>query len=112
MQRSAAPIDADPAAAATILDDVEVTSKLGGDQVAVTRGSLWQCLSSFAAGADDEFITAHWMAPKLRDDLATYIRAGAVVLGVSANTINQQRESTRVLLQHSSHRVQTHEFTL
>jgi len=48
----------------------------------------------------------------LRNDLTSYIRNGAVVLGVSSNTLDQQRQSTRVLLEHSSHRVQTHEFTL
>ena len=112
LRRAASPVELEPAAIATILGDVEMLPIVSEDRVVVTRGSLWQCLGSFATVANDELITAHWMTPNLRDDLATYIRSGAVVLGVSANSIDQQRESTRVLLQHSSYRVQTHEFTL
>ena len=100
------------AIAAIILDDVEAAPGLRDGQVVVTRNSLWQCLGSFATAAGTDLITAQWMTPKLREDLTTFIRSGAVVLGVSANTIDQQRESTRVLLQHSSYRVQIHEFTL
>ena len=68
-----------------------------------------RCLGAATAEA---LITANWMTLKLRDDLTQDIRKGAVVLGVSANDFDQRRQSTRILLQHSSHRVQTHEFIL
>ncbi len=92
---------------------VETTPARVDDQfVVVTRNSLWQKLQCFGAAASEALITANWMTLKLRNDLTDHIRKGAVVLGVSANDFDQQRQSTRILLQHSSHRVQTHEFTL
>lgn len=97
---------------AAILENVEKTSlKIGSSIVVVTRNSLWQKIGSLGAANSDEFITANWMDPQLRADLARHIREGAVVLGVSAETSDQQRQSTRVLLRHSSSRVQTHEFS-
>ena len=112
LRRTASPGELEPAEITAILGDIEVLPAASEDRVVVTRGSLWQCLGSFGTVVDDELIVAHWMTPQLREVLATHIRAGAVVLGVSAKTVDQQRESTRVLLQHSSYRVQTHEFTL
>ncbi len=95
-----------------ILDNVEQTAlTIGRDTVVVTRNSLWQKIGGIGAVDIDEFITAKWMDPQLRADLARHIREGDVVLGVSAETSEQQRQSTRVLLKHSSSRVQTHEFS-
>ena len=92
---------------------VETTPTRVDDQfVVVTRDSLWQRFGCFGAAATDALFTANWMILKLRVDLTEHIRKGAVVLGVSANDFGQQRQSTRILLRHSSHRVQTHEFTL
>jgi hypothetical protein len=87
-------------------------TKVNNEFVVVTRDSLWQRLGCFSAATAEALITANWMTLKLRDDLTGYIRKGAIVLGVSANDLNQQRQSTRILLQHSSHRVQTHEFII
>ena len=99
--------------AASIIGDVESTSaRIDDDVILVTRNSFWQSVSSFLFQASDGLAAAHWMTPQLRDDLAGYIRNGAIILGVSADTLDQQRQSTRVLLEHSSHRVQTHEFRL
>ena len=98
--------------AASIIADVESTSaRIDDDVILVTRNSFWQSVSSFLFQASNGLVAAHWMTPQLRDDLAGYIRNGAIILGVSADTLDQQRQSTRVLLEHSSHRVQTHEFT-
>jgi len=97
---------------AAILDNVETTAlTIGQSVVVVSRNSLWQRIGSLEAANSDEFITANWMEPQLRVDLARHVRAGAVVLGVSAETSDQQRQGTRVLLKHSSSRVQTHEFS-
>lgn len=95
-----------------ILENVEQTAlRIGRDTVVVTRNSLWQKIGSVVAANSEEFITAKWMDPQLRADLARHIREGDVVLGVSAETSEQQRQSTRALLKHSSARVQTHEFS-
>lgn len=97
---------------AAILDRVEPTTlRIGRNVVVVTRNSLWQKVGNLSEAATDEFILARWIDPGLRADLARHIREGAVVLGVSAETSEQQRQCTRVLLQHSSSRVQTHEFS-
>lgn len=99
--------------AADAIAEVETTAPRIGDQfVVVTRNSLWQKIKCFGAAASGALITAGWMTHQLRDDLTEHIRNGAVVLGVSCNDFDQQRQSTRILLRHSSHRVQTHEFTL
>ena len=87
-------------------------SKLNGQFVVITRNSLWQRFGFFGARATDALFTANWMTLKLRDDLTDYIKKGGVVLGVSSSDVDQQRRSTRILLQHSSQRVQTHEFIL
>ncbi len=98
---------------ADVIAEVETTpTRVDDEFVVVTRNSIWQKLQCFGAVASEALITANWMTLKLRDDLTEYVRNGAVVLGVSANDIDQQRQSTRILLRYSSHRVQTHEFIL
>ena len=87
-------------------------TKVDDQFVVVTRNSLWQKFGCFGAIATDALFSANWMTLKLQDDLTDYIKKGAVVLGVSARDLSQQRQSTRILLQHSSQRVQTHEFIL
>jgi hypothetical protein len=47
---------------------------------------------------------------RLRSDLLRHIERGAVLLGVNAADASQQLISARVLLQHSPHGVQSHEF--
>ena len=81
------------------------------DLVVMSRNSLWQKIADLPEATSDELIAAAWMSQELRADLARHIRDGAVVLGVNAQTSDQQRQSTRVLLKHSSFRVQTHEFS-
>lgn len=99
--------------AADPVTQVETTlTKVDDGFVVVTRGSFWERLGCFGGAASQALGTANWMTLKLRDDLTEYIRKGAIVLGVSARDLDQQRQSTRILLRFSSHRVQTHEFTL
>ncbi len=98
---------------ADAVGQVETTpTRVDGQYVVVTKDTLWQRYGCFGTTATDSLFTANWMILKLRVDLTEYIRKGAVILGVSANDVDQQSQSTRVLLRYSSHRVQTHEFTL
>jgi hypothetical protein len=53
-----------------------------------------------------------WHLPDLFAGLAGHLRAGAVVLLVGAPDIGAQRRISRILLRHSAHTVQTHEFAL
>ena len=98
---------------ADVIVEVETTpTRVDDEFVVVTRNSIWQKLQCFGSASSEALITANWMTLQLREDLTEYVRKGAVVLGVSASDFDQQRQSTRILLKHSSHRVQTHEFIL
>lgn len=91
----------------------------GDGFVLVASGQLWQTIgqSESAGSAPDRssdggrIVVGAWMDPAARTELTKLISAGAFVLAVSADTVDQQRRSARILLSHSSHRVQTHEFT-
>lgn len=88
----------------------------GDGFVLVVSGPLWQAIggteSSIDRGSDGgRIVVGAWMDPATRTELTRLISAGAFVLAVSADTVDQQRRSARILLSHSSHRVQTHEFT-
>ena len=98
--------------AALLADVVTAPMLVDGAAVAITSNSMWQVLNAVGRGAKDELFAATWMTSQLRSELARYIRNGAIVLGVVADTLDQQRQSTRTLLAHSSHRVQTHEFRI
>jgi hypothetical protein len=52
-----------------------------------------------------------WLIPELCMRLTDHLRAGAIVLLVSANSHARQHQWSRVLLNHASHPIQTHEFT-
>ncbi len=51
-----------------------------------------------------------WLLPDLFAGLTDHLRAGAVALLVSAPDTGVQRRNSRILLRHSAHTVQTHEF--
>jgi hypothetical protein len=53
-----------------------------------------------------------WLLPDLCSRLTGHWRQGAIALFVSANSHAAQHRWSRVLLRHSAHTVQTHEFTL
>lgn len=84
----------------------------GDDFVLVACGPLWQQIGGLARGGEaGPLVAASWMEPATRSELTRSISAGALVLSVQSATSDQQRRSVRILLSHSSHRVQTHEFT-
>jgi hypothetical protein len=80
------------------------------EPVRVSAGPFWPTLKCFGALPGTPLLTAPWMAPQLRDDLAQHIANGAILLGVGATSLDQQRTATQILLRHSSHRVHTHDF--
>ena len=95
-----------------VVGDVEPSpGPVEGGALVVTRHSIWR--SNTLLGSLPEVtapVQGHSQAPHLRDDLVYHLRCGNVVLGVQADGVGQQRVSTRILLQHSPYRVQTHEF--
>lgn len=83
----------------------------GDDFVLVACGPLWQNIGTMRGNAGDQLVIASWMDPATRAEMTRHICDGAIILGVRADTVDQQRRSARILLSHSSERVQTHEFT-
>lgn len=83
-----------------------------GDETLASDGPFWSALNFFAKAAGQPLIVAPWMAPRLRDELCRHISDGATLLGARATTTEQQKQCTQILLNCSSHRVHTHEFTL
>lgn len=82
----------------------------GTDFVLVACGPLWQSIGGLGANDGDRLVIASWMEPATRTEMTRQISNGAIMLVVRADTVDQQRRSARILLSHSSERVQTHEF--
>jgi hypothetical protein len=82
----------------------------GQERLLASAGPLWPSLQCFGTMPDDALVCARWMTPRMRDELATHIVNGAILLGVRAASADQQKTCTQTLLQHSIHRVHTHEF--
>jgi hypothetical protein len=81
-----------------------------GGVLVATKGPLCAILS---AGDHEpvEAVSGHERSSaRLKSDLVHHIRSGAVLLAVNSEGPEQQLVSTRVLLQHSPHGVQSHEF--
>lgn len=53
-----------------------------------------------------------WLSEPQVGRLETHVRNGGFVLIVSSETPQEQDESCRILLRHSRHGIQTHDFTL
>jgi hypothetical protein len=85
---------------------------LGNEAVVISGGPFWRDLKCFGTRPDDALVIAAWMAPQLRQELAAHIDGGAMLLGVRALDLSQQKRSTQILLELSSYRVHTHEFNL
>ena len=83
---------------------------VGQERLLASAGPFWPSLQCFGTSPDDSLVSARWMTPRLRDELATHIVNGAILLGVRAASADQQKTCTQTLLQHSTHRVHTHEF--
>ena len=85
------------------IDDVDVVA---------TKGALLRRLLEEAARRQgDRALTSSWLIPDLFSTFSDHMRRNAVVLLVSAADSAQQHRSCRILLRHSAHTVQTHEFT-
>lgn len=83
-----------------------------GFELVATDGQLLQTLLDYGGAPTDGGPSAHsWLLPDLFGGLAEHMRAGAVALFVSAPDFGRQRRTSRVLLRHTAHTVQTHEFT-
>ena len=82
----------------------------GPERLLASDGPLWPTLKCFGTVPDAPLVVALWMPPRLRDELAAYIIDGAALLGVRAASVDQHKTCTQTLLQHSTHRVHTHEF--
>ena len=83
---------------------------VGHERLVASSGPLWPTLRCFGSAPYEPLIVAPWMAPRLRNELTAHIANGAVLFGVRAVSADQQKTCTKTLLQHSSHRVHTHEF--
>jgi hypothetical protein len=78
----------------------------------VTDGRLLNTLLDYGKPAGDGATAGHgWLLADLLGALAEHLRNGAIALFVSAPDFGRQRSASRVLLRHSAHTVQTHEFT-
>lgn len=86
-----------------LLDSVEVVA---------TSGALLRKLLKEAAWSNGgQELSSSWLLPELFGRFTEHMRQNAVVLLVSAPDATLQYRSSRVLLRHSAHTVQTHEFT-
>ena len=80
-------------------------------QLVATDGHLLHALLEHTRPDQQSPALAHsWLLPDLFAGLTDHLRAGAVALLVSAPDIGVQRRNSRILLRHSAHTVQTHEF--
>jgi hypothetical protein len=85
----------------------------GGVEVMGTSGALLRTLlkqASWREGAGK--LDSAWLLPELFGRFSDHIRRNAVVLVISAPDPGLLQAGSRILLRHSAHPVQTHEFTL
>jgi hypothetical protein len=84
-----------------------------GTEVMGTSGVLLRKLLKETAWRERESaLHSAWLLPELFGKFSDHIRGNAVVLMVSAREPGLLQTGSRVLLRHSAHPVQTHEFTL
>jgi hypothetical protein len=83
---------------------------VGREKLVASSGPLWPALRCFGIAHNEPLVVAPWMAPRLRDELVAHLTNGAVLFGVRPASADQQKTCTQTLLQHSTHRVHTHEF--
>ena len=81
-------------------------------EVVATSGALLRKLLKEAAWSSrDQELSSSWLLPDLFGKFTDHMRQSAIVLLVSAPDPGLQHRSSRILLRHSAHTVQTHEFT-
>ena len=82
-------------------------------EVMATSGVLLRKLLKEAAWREGQSNVAFaWLLPELFGRFTDHIRRNAVVLLVSAPDPALQHQGSRILLRHSAHTVQTHEFSV
>ena len=82
-------------------------------EVMGTSGVLLRKLLKEATWRDGvNALDTAWLLPELLGRFSDHIRGNAVVLLVSAPDPGLLQSGSRILLRHSTHPVQTHEFTL
>ncbi len=100
-----------PARADHLISELVPLSVVANEEKLVASGGpFWPTLQCFGIRPEDDLVSAPWMTPRLRDELAAHIIDGAILFGIRAATVEQHKVSTQNLLQHSTHRVHTHEF--
>jgi hypothetical protein len=78
-----------------------------------TSGVLLRKLLKQAAWREGESnLASAWLLPELFGRFTDHIRGNAIVLLLSAADPALQHQGCRILLRHSTHTVQTHEFSL
>jgi hypothetical protein len=81
-------------------------------EVVATSGVLLSRLLKEAAWTKGEQrLSSSWLLPELFGRFTDHMRQHAIVLLVGASDSGLQHRSSRILLRHSAHTVQTHEFT-
>jgi hypothetical protein len=88
----------------------EVQTRIDAKLVVATRSAACQNLAWIEQLPFAPSPIANWMTGGLRSRLMNHIRNGAAVLLACSDTLAQQSSVTRILLTHSSQRVETHEF--
>ncbi|KAB2920719.1 MAG: hypothetical protein F9K29_00120 [Hyphomicrobiaceae bacterium] len=84
--------------------------RLEGMDIVATQGPLIQSLVETRRFGHPS--RRSWLQQELCDRLAGHVRKGAIAVLVSVRSAVSQQRCSRILLRHSSHAVQTHEFTL
>jgi hypothetical protein len=84
----------------------------GNIEVVATSGNLLRKLMREATWrSGEQQLLCAWLVPELLGGFAEHMRQSAIALLVSAPDAILQNRSSRILLRHSAHTVQTHEFT-
>lgn len=86
-----------------LVDNAEVVASNGILLRKLLRQANWRL--------GERELSSSWLLPDLFSRFSEHMRKNAVVLLVSAGDSNLQHRSSRILLKHSAHTVQTHEFT-
>jgi hypothetical protein len=106
------PAPASRVATRQLLDELHALPvAVGNLDLVATDGELLHLLLQHTKAQETDHASPHnWRLPDLFAGLTSHLRTGAVALLVSAPDVGAQRRSSRILLRHSAHTVQTHEF--
>lgn len=92
---------------------IDHVSEYTGSRFAVAQpGVVLRFRCSGAGHGHDDAGRTDWNRPELSGNVLQQVVEDTIVLGVSSQSTRQQLVSTRILLEHSSHRVLTQEFVL